>query len=611
MVPFPTPDGPLIITSNPRSLSFRITPPFAYILHIIIRYHITKAKNSKIIFSSIFLCYNIFGDFMSIDGRFIYHLSKELNQDLQGLRIQRISQLSKADFLFSFNNNKNLYISLSTAMARVHLSKESYVSSIKPGGFCMFLRKHIEKGVVKEIITLNDDRIIRIMINNRNEIGDFTDYYLIIEIFGRYANMIILNNDSLIINAFKHIHPFDNPDRIIVNNVEYTLPPDLKISPTNLVEINSLLTNNEITYKLLVDNIRGLSPLISKYLVKEANYNPSKTFELYQDFINRPIKPTMSENKFYYLDIFDDEDKLHFDSISELLTQKFSKEASLDRVRQIHKYLSGVIKNNLEKFVNKLEKLSKDLINAKNYQIYRIKGDLLLSNQHQITPYQANITLYSYETGQDIEIELDRLLTTIENANNYYTKYKKQKNAIIYIEEQISITQRNINYFSELSLQIEDNFILKDLEEIQEELTINHFIHRQLVKNKRKEPNYDVYHDQEGVKILVGKNNLQNNYLTHKIAKKNYTWFHVKDQTGSHVIVCSEEQLTELTIRAAANLAALNSKSKNSSSVPVDYTKVKFIKKIPGEIGSFVSYTNQKTIYIDPNKNLINNLRKG
>ncbi|MDT8337498.1 MAG: NFACT RNA binding domain-containing protein, partial [Candidatus Izemoplasmatales bacterium] len=170
---------------------------------------------------------------------------------------------------------------------------------------------------------------------------------------------------------------------------------------------------------------------------------------------------------------------------------------------------------------------------------------------------------------------------------------------------------KEISYFEDLMLQLADNYDIKDLEEIQEELINNRYLAKRKSKNKIKTPNYDIFYDELGLQIIVGKNNIQNNYITHKLAKKDFTWFHVQNQSGSHTVVMSNVELTEPTIRAAANLAALYSKSKNSSSVPVDYTKIKYVKKIPGEVGSYVSYTNQKTIYIDPSISLLEKLRKG
>ena len=474
----------------------------------------------------------------------------------------------------------------------------------------MFLRKHIEKGVIKNIETLNEDRVIQITVNNRNEIGDLKDYYLIIELFGRYANLIILDENKVIINAYQHIHPFENPDRIIVNGIKYSLPPDDKISPSDLAAISNFFNHNEISYQDIINNIRGLSPLFAKHLLKTSNYNHKNMFEVYKNLLNEESKPTESGKSFYFLDIFQ-EDKRYFESLSKLLEIHYENASSLDRVKQIHKYLNTIIKNNYEKSKNKLEKLSKDLSQAKDNQINRIKGDLLLQYQHDIDKSKPEIDLYSYELEKNVNVNIDRTMSVIENANKFYTKYKKQKNAISFIEEQINLTKKDILYFENLLVQIDDNFNIKDLEEIQDELIYNKYILRKKPQNKNKKPNYDTYYDELGIPILVGKNNLQNNYITHKISKKDHMWFHVQNQSGSHTVVQSDSDLNETTIRTAANLAAYFSKSKHSSSVPVDYTKIRYVKKIPGEFGSYVSYTNQKTIYIDPDIELIKKLRKG
>ena len=546
---------------------------------------------------------------MSVDGRFIEHLAKELDSKVRNSRINKISQLAKADFLFSLNNG-NLYISLSTALARVHLVKDKYSNFITPGGFCMFLRKYIEKGIITKIESLEADRIIQIKVNNRNDIGDLTDYYVIIEMFGRYANLIVLDENRVIINAYKHIHPFENIDRIIVNGVKYETPKDERINPNNLDEVEVFFNKGNINYKTIIENIKGMSPLIARHIIEKANYSDSKLFQAYLDIYNDKVLPTKAGKYFYYLDIFN-EDKEHFNTLSELLENQYDEASSLDRVKQIHKYLHTFVKNNLEKDVHKLEKLSKDLHDAENNQINRIKGDLLLQNNNLIDKTKTEVKLYSYELDKEVEIEIDRMACPIDNANKYYAKYKKQKTAITHINNQISLTKKEISYFEDLLNQINENYNIKDLEEIQEELITNKYLPKKKSKNKIKSPNYDVYIDELNIQIVVGKNNIQNNFITHKLAKKDFLWFHVQKQSGSHVVVMTNEELKEPTIRAAANLAAYYSKSKDSSSVPVDYTKIKYVKKIPGEVGSYVSYTNQKTIYIDPDYELIKKLRKG
>ena len=247
-----------------------------------------------------------------------------------------------------------------------------------------------------------------------------------------------------------------------------------------------------------------------------------------------------------------------------------------------------------------------------DHDLYRIKGDILITAQHELKRGDGDFKGYSYELSKDVEIELDRLLNPVQNANKYYIKYKKQKTAVGYIQEQIEITKREIIYFEDLKNQINENHILNDLLEIQDELINNEYLPKRKANKKKKKPNYETYFDSDNNMILVGKNNIQNNYLTHKIARKEYWWFHAKNQTGSHVIVCIEsDTLNEETIRTAANLSAYHSKSKLSSSVAVDYTKIKHLKKVPGTLGSFVTYTNHKTIFIDPNLEEIESLKKG
>ncbi|MCF7924071.1 MAG: NFACT family protein [Candidatus Izimaplasma sp.] len=552
---------------------------------------------------------------MSADGRFLKYLAKELNNELTTGKIQKVSQISKTDFLYLIRaqgENKNLYLSLSTSLSRLHLIEANNEHFISPGGFCMFMRKHLEGGTIHSIETLNNDRIIEVSLSNVNDLGDKVLYKMIIELFGRYANLIILNSEDKIINAYKHIHPFEDINRTIINGYKYSIPEDNKIDPENLNKIETFFARENITYKDIIENIRGISPLLAKAILKKANFAELKLFDSYLELLNKPINPTLkleSKPKFYFIDIFS-EPKQHFNTISNLLEHYFQERSNKEKVKQIHKYLLTFTKTHLNRNKNKLEKLTKDYKKAENNEIYRIKGDLIIQDQHKISNTDYKYTGYSYEIDQDLDIDLDRKYSVIENANKYYKRYKKLKSALKHIKKQIILTKHEINYFINLKQQIENNFNLNDLEEIKEELVnLKYLPKRKSKKQTKAKLNFDTYIDSLGIKIVVGKNNLQNNYLTHKFAKKNYVWFHVQNQSGSHTIVC-DENLKEETIRSAANLAAYFSKSRNSSSVAVDYTQVKNIKKIPGELGSYVSYTKQKTIYIDPDIDAINQLKK-
>lgn len=560
------------------------------------------------------MCYNVFGDNMSIDGRFINKLSKELDSELNNGRIQRISQLSKSDFLMSIrvnNTNQKLYISLSTSLSRINLTDRKYNSDYIPGGFCMFLRKHLERGIILKISQLNHDRIIQMELENHNDLGDSVKLYLVMEMFSRYTNLIILNEDYKIINAYKHISPFDNLDRAIANGILYEVPEDHKLSPDDFEGIQSLFSK-DISAKEIVDNIRGISPLLANYLCKEANYNNKNLFEIYQKIYYKAPNPTISfdhRTEFYYLDIFS-KNKKHYENLSSLINAFYEEASGVERIKQIYKYLFNFVKRENKRKKHKLEKLSVDLNKANEHDLLRITGDTLMANLRNFYKGDATYKGYSYELNKEIDIELDRMLSPVQNANKYYTKYKKQKTAVNYIKQQIQITKEQVIYFDDLMTQIQNTQSFNDLLEIQNELISHHFMpKRKKIENKKK-PNYDTYYDELGIMILVGKNNIQNNYITHKFAKKDYWWFHTKNLTGSHVVVCDVGELEETTIRTAANLSAYYSKARSSSSVPVDYTRVKYLKKVPGKLGSYVTLTNQKTIYIDPEEEIILQLKR-
>ena len=241
---------------------------------------------------------------------------------------------------------------------------------------------------------------------------------------------------------------------------------------------------------------------------------------------------------------------------------------------------------------------------------FKINGELIQANLYQLKKGDTVLKTTNYYDNTDIEIVLDPKKSPIENMEKYFTKFKKLRKSIPHIEDQINLAKDELHYFDLLLHQIE-NATLKDIEEIKDELEDKKYIKKKTTKKKRnKTPNYDTYIDQDGIEIVVGKNNIQNQYITHKLAKHNDVWFHTKDTTGSHVVVRSPFPLSETTIRTASQLAAYYSKARHSSSVPVDYVEVRHLKKVPGHIGSFVTYKNNKTMYIDPDIEFIINLQK-
>ncbi|MGD9909111.1 MAG: NFACT family protein [Candidatus Izemoplasmatales bacterium] len=550
---------------------------------------------------------------MSLDGYMYHFLAEELNDQLQNGRIQKIYQLGKTDFLWmvrSANQTHQLLLSLSTSLARTQITKIQSEKPDNPSGFCMFQRKYLEGGFIQSVSSIDYDRIIKFVVNNVNEIGDNATYHVYMEVFSRYTNLVITDEFDVIIDAFKHLSPLDNVDRTIIKGATYLAPLNQKIKPYEKEKIDQFFeSHDEITYKDLLQNFSGFSPASTKYILSYAEKEHLSIKDSYKHFVNQKINPTSLVDKYYVYDIFDGDLKIHHTSISEMMDRVYLETSKIERMKQISKNVYQLAKREFEKNKNKLEKLTKELDEALASDIYKTKGNLIQQHLLEIKKGDASFSGFDYVTNQEMLVELDRLLTPVQNANLYYKKYKKGKSAVKFIEDQIELTKKQIIYFDVMITQIE-NGTPSDIEEIKDELIEKGLMRRHAKKSKSKVPNYDIYLTQKDIQILVGKNNLQNEYLTHKLASSTDWWFHTKDIHGSHVIVKSQDSLDEETIRMASMLASYFSKARLSSSVPVDYTQVKYVKKIPGEMGSLVTYTNQKTIYIDPDINKIQQFRK-
>jgi len=554
---------------------------------------------------------------MSFDGNIVRRITKELAESLVNGRINKIYQLSKYDLLFVINSKagkRQLLISNSPTYARIHLTEMVYEKPDTPPMFCMFLRKHLLSGIIKEIYQITNDRVIVFVIQSRNELGDLMTKKFIIEVMGRHSNIIITDENNKILEAIKHIMPFDNKERTVFPGAIYQEPLSHKIDPYDVPLREKFLNDFEnINEKAILNNFIGFSPLIAKEIIWRFEHSKRLITEIFADLLNE-FNPQIITNKkeyFYYTNInYLEGERKVFETVNKMIDRFYFEKDSLDIVKQKSKDLVKLIKNNIIKANHKIEKLNKDLIKTNTRDTLRVKGELIQANLHKIIKGDSRLKCIDYYTNEEVEISLDEKLSPIKNSAKYFKKYKKLKASIPHIKIQINEALIEIKYFEQLLHQVE-NASLKDIEEIKEELIEKHYIKKKIVlKKKKKKPNYDTYFDNEGVEILVGKNNLQNQYITHKLAKHNEIWFHTKNAPGSHVIVRKTFPLSETTIRTASQLAAYFSKMKKSSTVPVDYVEVRYLKKVPGKINSFVTYKNNKTIYIDPDEDFVINLRK-
>ena len=535
-----------------------------------------------------------------LDGIFFYKLALELNNLSTG-KIDKVQEVSEYEFLFTIRRNRvnyRLLISLSPNYPRINITEKTYSFPREPKSFTMLLRKYFEGAIVDSITTHETDRIITITTSRYSELGDFERISLIVEIMGRYSNLVIVK-DNKIIEALRHIGISDL--RSIMPNGNYEYPDTLgKVNPYKLSdkELNTIL-EEAITPKELTNKILGLS------------YNAAiRVFESdkYTNFINLINSNTPSISKdfkdvnYYYTD-----GATKFDSYSKALDEFYSSVSLKDRIKSKTDNISQFIDKLITKNKKKLVKLDEDIKKAENAEIYKLYGELLIANSY-IDKKLDKIDVLNYYTNETITIPLDPKLYIKENANNYFKKYKKSKNTIIYANKEKEIALDEIDYFNLLKSQVENAQVVDDVLEIQDELIKEHYLTSSNKQTKKAKPKILTY-EYNGNLILVGKNNIQNEIVTHELARKDSLWFHVKDAPGSHVVLQKSDDYTEDEIRLVANIASLYSPLKDSSSVPVNYTKVKYIKSIPGKRKCFVSITHEKTIYIDPDLSVLDSLK--
>jgi len=545
---------------------------------------------------------------MPIDGCFIHYLTNELNNEILNFKINKIYQPAPLEIVLNLRGknetglilNKQLLISSKLDAPRIHLLNKKISNPEVPNNFCMLLRKYIERGIINKIAQHENDRLIELHISAYNELDDENTFILIFEIMGRNSNIILLNNDFFIIDALRKLPPSNENSRTIIPHAKYLYPESNKKINPFIDEIPPVL-----------DSIQGVSkPLL--HTLNELDFSKIK------DFLNQEINPVIykTEKKldFYAYPLSSDYEVISkHKTLSNMLEEYYTE--SLKTVNFNAVEIEKTISKELKKAITKLNNLTLDLENANKNLKYSNIGILLQSNLYKVKKGDESVIVYDYfNDNQLIEIKLNPLLDPSSNLKAIFNKAKKAQKALIEVKKQIDKVEKEIEYFNTIlfQLSIANN---TDLEEIKSELILNGYLKsNQKLKKKQQKLNILSY-TIDDVTIYIGKNNTQNDYLTHKLASSNDYWFHTQNISGSHVIVKVPEnnpnyQMTELIIRTAANLAAYYSAAKNSSSVPVDYTKVRYLKKVPGMKGSFVTLSNQKTIYIDPDINLINELLK-
>ncbi|KAA8782436.1 fibronectin/fibrinogen-binding protein [Paenibacillus amylolyticus] len=594
---------------------------------------------------------------MALDGIVTRAIVHEL-QGCIGGRISKIHQPNGHDVVLTLRaqrGNSKLLVSASPTYPRVHFTEKTFLNPTEAPMFCMLMRKHCEGAIIENIRQIGMERIIHIDVRQRDELGDVSVKRIIIELMGRHSNIILLDPATdTILDGIHHVTPSISSYRVIMPGFSYTAPPEQhKINPLEVSKnefeqkvaaavsvdaneneaesqtepIKTAIETKADASRWLVQAFSGMSPLIAGEIATRtvSDSDHMEAGELWTAFESviesvkehqyTPVTGLNAKGKMIFsavrLQSIQDQEKT-YDTMSKCMEDYYGDKAERDTVKQRVSDLLRFLQNERSKNIKKLDNLNKDLLEADDADKYRLWGELLFASLHLVNKGDKSVELVNFydEDQSNITIQLDPLLTPSDNAQRYFKRYNKYKNSLAVIHEQLGKTKDEIAYLDNLLQQL-SIASMNDIEEIRDELVQQGYLRDRNKKGKKKKkndrPTVHRFTSSEGIDILVGKNNLQNEYVTNRLASANDTWLHTKDIPGSHVVIRSTD-FGEATLEEAAQLAAYFSQAKESSSVPVDYTYIRHVRKPSGAKPGFVIYDHQKTLFVTPNDELIKSL---
>ncbi|QQK76694.1 fibronectin/fibrinogen-binding protein [Salicibibacter cibarius] len=567
---------------------------------------------------------------MSFDGFVLRSVLHEWQETLEGARITKIKQPTATDLNMTVRksgSNHTILFSIHPSFARLHFSPTADSGPAEPPMFCRMLRKNLEGGFIRGIEQDGLERIATLHIEGTDEIGDRENKRLVMELMGKHSNLLLIDNDDKIVECMKHVPASVNRYRTLLPGRAYETPPDQqKKNPLEADEdtvLRALDFNQGKLDRQLVQQFTGMSPLLAKEIVHRAGVGEKERLadsftEMMRTMKDFRLQPTIvydETKEFFHVVALTHKDgsKETFSSANEMIFAFYEGKAERDRVKQQAFDLERFIRNQRNRNEKKLEKLKETAEQAENDLENQKLGELLTAHMHTIRPGDsvAEVTDYYDEEAPTIHIELDPEKAPADNAQAYFQRYNKAKNAGKAVEQQRQSARREIDYFDSLLQQL-DSIEAKDIADIREELEEGGYLKAKPSKKRKKnqqKPTLDRYESSEGIEILVGKNNKQNEYLTGRLARRSDTWLHTKNIPGSHVVIRAEE-FNDDTLEKAAGIAAYYSKARDSGSVPVDYTLIRHVKKPNGAKPGFVTYDEQKTVFVTPDAGTVRKLRQ-
>lgn len=578
---------------------------------------------------------------MSFDGMFIHHLSMEINEKIKDARIDKIHQPEKDELTIGIRSAEHgsltLFISVDSSIPYFTLTDQKKENPMEPPMFCMLMRKHLSGGRIISFKQMGYERTLVLTIEAKNDFGELEEKKLFIEIMGKHSNIILTKEDLTVIDSIKRISPELSRVRTILPGVTYSQITSDKISPESPFDLFKAhlqkKPHNTKLFKALYTTIEGFSPFFANALTSSADLDSSLPIsEMYEDdyqklytrlkaflSIQKPKAYMVSEeNKgpitVYYFDTHLPYQNVEIlDTLSKGIEKFYTRSNKSIKMHQRLNDVRKAIQIKYDRSVTKRQKLMAEINEAEHADHQKILGDLIYANLYQISKGMNVVTVDNFydPEGGVIDIPLDVRLDPNENAQAYYKKYTKLKTAQKTLETQLVETDQMIDYLENILVNMQTVETTRDIDELLSELAEQGFIRKRYKKQKQKntKPDPKKFRSSEGYEILVGKNNLQNDYLTLKIASNKDIWLHTKIIPGSHVVIRTQgEEVSEQTIMEAAMLAAHFSKASQSSNVPVDYTLIKYVTKPNGAKPGMVIYTHNKTLYVTPDLDLVETL---
>lgn len=575
---------------------------------------------------------------MALDGAFLHCLREELWATVGDARVDKIHQPSKEELVFllrGYSGSYKLYFSARVNSPRVNLTSVSLENPAVPPMFCMLLRKRLTGARLASIRQPGLERVLFFDFDTYNELGDAVRLTLVAEIMGRYSNLILVDETGRIADAIKRVDITMSPVRPLLPGVEYTLPPteatrlDLSVHAAKDIAQVVVQRGGPVDKGLLACT-QGISPLVCREIAFRVSMENAEK-DLCQEIAAIQNRLLPDGKRVPYIVYRTDGTPLDFsflpitqygldakgreaEGFSQLLDEFYAEKDALERMRQRSHDVLRVLGNAVDRLSRKLQRQRGELLASEKRDEKRLYADLINANIHAI-PHgadQAELMNYYDENCPMITVPLDPSLTAVRNAQKYYKEYRKAKTAEEMLTKQIAVGEEELRYLDTVFDALSRATTCRELDELREELIQTGYLHRQISKRKAPPPTKPLeFLSDDGFTILVGRNNVQNDKLTTRVAKGSDWWFHVKNIPGSHaVILCDGKMPPETTLMQAAILAATHSKAADSSQVPVDYTQIRHVKKPAGAKPGMVIYETNRTVYVTPDKQLVARLQK-